>query len=59
MTAWLALALMTQEVDELLRRLDDESIEVRTEASDLLLRRGAAVVPELEKARAEARGELR
>jgi hypothetical protein len=59
MTVGLALLILAQDVGELLRRLDDESIEVRTEAADLLLRRGAAVVPELEKARAGAQGELR
>jgi hypothetical protein len=45
-------------VEELLRKLDAESIEVRTEAADLLMQRGAAVIPALEAARAEAGPEL-
>ncbi len=60
MTAWLALALLAQEdVEELLRRLDADSIEARTEAADRLLQRGPSILPVLEKARLGAEGELR
>lgn len=61
MSAWIALLLLQggPSIDELLRRLDDDGIEARTEAADQLLRRGMAAVPALEKARDAARGELR
>ncbi len=60
MTAFLALVLLApQDLEELLRRLDADSIEMRTEAADRLLRRGPSVIPVLEKARIGAEGELR
>lgn len=49
----LALALAVQDVGDLVRRLGDESVDVRSTAEAALRERGRAVVPELRKAAVE------